>query len=294
MGARHALTGAMAIGALHALTPAMAAKAPQVFAPSTPWNVDYADESCVLRRNFGTPDRKVVLELRQFVPGDVFYATIAAKFISAGQGKLKVRFVPDTAVHEAQSAYSLVYSQGMEGVVWTDSFRPDQATVEEGPQPRWIEIERNARESSIRGVEVSGRASPAVSLATGEMHRPMTAMRGCMDELLTDWGIDAAAQRTLSRPAWPVGQANWARVIQANYPSAMLMKMKGGIVRLRMIVSPDGKATSCHILVPSQDPSFEKTACAGMMKAARFDPALDASGKPIASYYAATVVYMVN
>lgn len=293
MNLRQALaTAAAAVATLSTPTTAEPAKASQTFNPITPWNIHYDDDSCALRRGFGAGTRKVVFELRHFAPGESFTATVAAKFINAGQSTLKVRFVPDAEAFEVESAHSLRYSDGMEGVVWGSSFRTPLIAFD--VRAPWPKAERDARESAIRGVEISGRISPSITLVTGEMHKPMTAMRGCLDELLTHWGLDATAQKTLSRGVRPVGQGAWAKIIQDNYPGDMIRQLKGGIVRLRLIVDVDGRAKSCHIQIPSQDPSFERAACAGMIKAARFEPALDATGKPIVSYFTSSVIYAIR
>ncbi|HYD05839.1 MAG TPA: TonB family protein, partial [Reyranella sp.] len=127
-----------------------------------------------------------------------------------------------------------------------------------------------------------------------EMHKPMEVMRACLDELLTHWGIDAAAQRTLTRKVKPLEQMEWAKDLQSAYPSNMLRKGQSGIVRVRLIVGPTGKPQTCHIQVPSDDPSFEQTACSRLMRSARFEPALDASGKAITSYYVTSILYLIN
>ena len=278
----------------------MAAKAPEVFAPSTPWNVHYADESCVLRRNFGTPDRKVFLELRQFAPGESFDVTVASKVFAVREGPAKVRFVPEEKPRTISRPILLVFPGDLSAVRWSDSlFHDDQpegkAGEVAGQARQWrSDAAYKAREGAVRGMEIGRVLAKPIVLQTGEMHQPMIGMRTCLDKLVTYWGIDAAAQRTLSRPARPVGLANWARVIQANYPHAMLQAGKSGRVRVRLIVGIDGKPTSCHIQSVVQDISFGQTACSGMMKVARFEPALDAAGKPIASYFQTVLVYTVS
>ena len=283
----------------------VAAAKPEPYTPLNPWNVDYADDSCALRRAFGDTDSKVLLEIRQFQPGDYLTMTVASKIFRSASStnnqfipdlkthRLNIRFVPDLKPHEVPNMIPLEYPSGLVGFVWGDRLMPKTNSDDRMAIISVDEKYRGTRESEIQGIELSG-ISPSVLLTTGEMHRPMEAMRKCLDELLTHWGIDAASQHTLTRAAAPLDQGHWASIIQAEYPSAMLNQMKGGIVRVRMIVGPDGRAQSCHIQVPSQDDSFEKTACAGMMKASRFTPALDAAGKPTTSYFTASIFYRVN
>lgn len=278
------------------LTPNLAAAAPaaQSYDPSSPWNVDYADDSCALRRSFSYANRSLIFEARQFQPGDRLAVTVVSKQFSQDLPSPKIRFSPDSKPHEVKSSYSLQYPSGASGFVWNDSFMPIVMGVDGVGSINVTDEFRDAREFAIQGIELSGSLRPPILIATGEMHSPMKAMRKCMDELLTHWGLDAPTQRELTQTASPLDQRQWAKIIQAEYPSAMLNQMKGGIVRIRMIVGPNGKGQSCHIQVPSQDPSFEKSACNGMMKASQFRPALDAAGKPVTSYYTTSIIYIVN
>lgn len=268
-----------------------AAPKTQSFAPSKPWNVDYADDSCALRREFVDGDDKVLFELRQFSPSDLFSATAASTAFRRGSKPLKVRILPDDSPHDASAATALDYPNGLFGFSWNDSFIPIGAGADKrrviGSIP-----DRTAREKAIQGIELSAGLTRTVVLSTGEMSRPMDAMRKCTEELLTHWGIDAIAHRNLSRRVEAEGQQEWAKIIQEKYPGKMLAREQGGIVRVRLMVGTDGRPTSCHMQVRSQDPTFEKTSCEGLMKAARFKPALDAAGKPIASYFATSIFYV--
>ena len=290
---RSSLTVATCIVALLASQPLVAAPKTETFAPSIPWNVDYADDSCALRRAFVNGNDKVVLELRQFSPGDKFSATAASTAFRQGTKPLKVRILPEDKPHDASGSSPLQYPNGLFGFGWSDSFVP----LTEGAGKLAVIgaiPDRTAREKAIEGIELSAGLTRTVVIATGEMYRPMQAMRKCMEELLTHWGIDAVAHRNLSRRAKAKDQGEWAKIIQAKYPGKTLVYDRSGIVRVRVMVGTDGLPTSCHIQVPSQDKSFEATACTGMMKAARFEPALDAMGKPIASYYVTTISYFVD
>ena len=284
-------TIALLVVALTASHSVSAAPKVQTFTPSKSWNVDYADDSCALRREFVSGEDKVLFEMRQFSPSDMFSATAASTAFRRGSKPLRARILPDDKPHDASASTALEYPNGLFGYSWNDSFIPIGTGADKlrviGSIP-----DRTAREKSIQGIELTAGLTRTIVLLTGEMSRPMDAMRKCTDELLTHWGIDAKAHRNLSRQVEAEGQQEWAKVIQEKYPGKMLVREQGGIVRVRLIVGTDGRPTSCHMQVRSQDPTFEKTACEGLMKVARFKPALDATGKPIASYFATSIFYI--
>lgn len=264
---------------------------PEAYTRAGPWNIDYSQDSCALRGKFIRGKSEALLELRSFSPAEGFSATIASKGFVIAPGDALVRFDPDLKPHPAIGFNRLKSRGGLVGLTWNDSFIALPA-----PQPITNQhiAERTIREKSILGVELSGSVRPSVFLTTGEMNGPMNAVRKCLDELVTHWGIDAETQKTLSRTVKPIEQMAWARILQNNYPPEMIAKDQSGIVRVRLMVGTDGRPTSCHIQFPSPDISFETVTCEKLMKVARFEPALDAGGRPVASYFVTKVAFAVN
>ena len=285
---RKAATVSTLLVALLAGSLANAAIGPETYRLSSPWNVDYGQESCVLKGVFSSGSSKITLELRQVSHFDVFKTTVLSSRFAGSLLSVKVRFVPEPKHHAVLQMAQLRFSDGTVGLTWIDSFLPlpiqPQSTSERISQ-------RDASEKATTAIELSGSIKPAVVLATGQMSVPMEAVRKCLDDLVMSWGVDAAAQRALSKPVKPIDQGNWARVLQDNYPRGMLAKKKGAIVPVRLMVGADGRTNSCHTQIPSQEPDFEAAACAVMMKVSRFEPALDALGKPIASYFVTRAVF---
>jgi TonB family protein len=125
------------------------------------------------------------------------------------------------------------------------------------------------------------------------MDKPMAALRKCTDELVEHWGLDAEAQRHLTRKAAPASDpGTW--ISSEEYPSNLLARGVQGLVQFRMIVNAEGHPTSCTIQQSTRPVEFDETVCRVLMRRARFDPALDAQGKPITSYWRSTVHFMIG
>lgn len=276
-----------------AAPPLVTAAAPLRMAPASKWVMDYADDSCALRRQFQGGKDTAILELREFGPGDVFQVLISSDTLSGTKQPARVRFEPDDSFSSPQTYF---FDDGQtHGVVFHDSLSPNAAaqTRKKDEQPRPA-TERDARERAITGLSLTGSFTQGVVLETGAMHAPMEAMRACLDELLDHWGLDAAVQRTLSRPAEPRNMMAWARRLQEAYPKKMLDKDRSGEVNIRLIVGPDGTPTKC---IPNKDFSasdFSEQACELSLSVARFHPALDANGKPVASFYTTAIAYTIT
>ena len=287
------LVATVALAGITPLSAVAATPAATVLKPTDPWNIDYSDDSCALRRNFSDGKRRISLEMRQFSPDITFYLTLASAEIKMNSGFPKAGFAPDSPMQTIKPPVYLQYGSGVTGVQWPEQLLTPEEVQAAAKGTYWDPVIRDRREAKVTGLNLGGRL-PLMFLETGEMHGPMRAMRACLDELMTHWGIDAKAQQKLSRTVKPLEWEKWVPKIQADYPVGMLNKLKSGIVRVRLIIDGTGKPITCHMQMKSQDPAFEKTACDKMLKFARFTPALDAEGKPITSYWTNTINYLVN
>jgi hypothetical protein len=290
VGVRSLFTLAAVLLAQWSLPAAAQSSAPLQMAPLSPWTVDYAEDSCVLRRSFAVGADQTVLELRSFGMRNVFEITVAGRTISGSSRSVRTRFEPDDAYYSPTDAVFLSAGE-LPAVRFTDSFR--EAAFKGGPtlETDWPDAERDAREHSITALTVAGIASRDLTFQIGAMGQPMAALRSCVDDLLTQVGVDPAVQRSLSRRARPIDQMAWARRLQRNLPPAVLRAGRSGRAFLRLLLGPDGKPTTCAPLRTSGAAGFPEYACDTTLKYARYEPALDANGQPVGTVVFSTVLY---
>ena len=283
---------ALALLAIGSQAMAAVDEAPVRLPPVSKWVMDYDENSCALRRVFGDAEGQALLELRAYSPGDAFQVTVASSTISTRNKAPRVRFEPDAELRKVSGILGTFGD--MEGVIYSDSFRlqPENQS-EDDALPPWPVEERNARETAVSGLAVTDSFERDLLLETGTMHAPMEAMRTCLDDLLTHWGLDAEAHRKLSRPLAPKDYASWVRRVQQHYPQEMLNRLRNGYIHVRLIVGADGIPTSCNVQIEVRDVEFQQVACDTLMRYARFEPALDAGGHAIASYYTTAILYQL-
>lgn len=262
-------------------------------APASPWTIDYTEDSCALRRVFGAGDTTATLQLRMFAPGDQYELMIVSDAVGRARGVPRVRYGSDEDWFEPIAPF-VANGRDQNAVVFSDSLRPDARKPKGEAQAPWTDAERDARETAVTAITLAGGFERELTLQTGAMHRPMEAMRTCLDELVTHWGLDSAVQNTLTRKVQPIRQIDWQGKILGEYPTAMIREGKSGRVPVRVIVDTDGEPTSCVAREGFADPAFEQAACAGIMRHAHFEPALDAQGQPVVSYWGTTVVYTLG
>jgi len=260
--------------------------------PTTGWSVDYAEDSCVLRRSFGSGEGTALLELRQGGPGDSYELTLGSDTLASARRTPRVYHGTDTDWYEPARP-SLLSSGNWHAVRFNDSLRPAALKPKDEAWPVWPNEDRDARETAVDQITIAGGFERDLTLRTGRMHAPMDALRVCTRELVTRWGLDPDVQDTLSRRVTPIQQAGWTRQMLNAYPLDMLRKGKSGRVAIRLLVDVNGKPTQCVATKGMAEPSFETAACSGAMRYARFEPALDAGGQPVASYWLTTILYSV-
>lgn len=274
-------------GTVHAADPVLE------LAPSSKWNAHYADDFCRLTRGFGEGRQEVVLVIDRFQPGDSFRLMFGGKPLGGGSPRGKARVQFGTALAEQE----LDYFQGILGKLpaWvfgqTSRIRPYPALAEDGQYISDGPVTAE-EEASVTQIRIGRPLRRAIVLKTGPMKDAFAALDKCADELVTHWGIDVERHRTLSRWLRPLeNPGTWIK--SADYPRSMLNKWQPGLVQFRLIVGADGVPTGCHIQQSTNPEGFDEAVCKALQKRARFEPALDAEGKPLASYFISMVRFQI-
>ena len=269
-------------------------------APSMPWNLDFSEDSCALRRIFGEEGREVYFELRQYAPGGDLQLSVLTDDIPRRPRDARITFMPDHSPIERERWFPVESENFGEGMLTTidlssayTRYMREQAD-EENPFEPPSDAERDAREAEIEAFRIEGAFRYPIELQTGSFSNAMNGMRSCMDELLAHWGIDVEAHRTLTRKVAPLDQAVWVQEFYPHYPSDMARRGEQAYIRARINVSAEGRATACNVQSQLNDETFNTLACELLLEHSRFEPALDASGDPIASYHTMSIIYSLE
>jgi hypothetical protein len=263
--------------------------------PSTPWELTYEADSCVLRRMFGTGERQTQLEMRRFEPGADLYLTVASK-AKVARRNMRFRFGDEGEWQELPYPLVAEFGDELEGVMFTHSL-PDAAGIQQ-PAPEALtgsylqsaaalEAETAAK---LDKLTLSGAFDADLVLRTSSLKAPLAALNVCMDDLLASWGLDARAHKTRRRSAGPVNLQGRALVD----PPAR-WEGQWGPTRVRLAIDEGGLVTECYIELPlsiempRSDGDFEERSCARIRTAFDFDPALDEDGRPMKSYYITSI-----
>lgn len=291
------LTATIAAFASFAATSVAAAEPPEL-QPATAWNLRYDEQACRLVRQFGTGDDAVTFILGRYSLEPGFELLLSGKRMNARGTSIRYRFVPadEFEVHEqplfgtsAQGVTTWQFAGGLLGRKQADAI----AKLPEGMRDRAGAAAEKSRLEAISAFEVKSGIERPFVLATGPLEKAFGALNTCLDDLVSTWGYDPSVQRTLaSRPKPSSNPGNW--ISYRDYPREQLAKDISGIVRFRLDVGADGLPTKCVVQAAYSAPEFESATCAILMKKARFEPAKDASGADVASYWVSSVKWLAS
>jgi hypothetical protein len=271
---------------------AVAAPAPLILKPSSKWQVNYAEQQCRLARQFGEGKQAVLLFMDRYGPGGAFQLTIAGKPFKtfADKGEAAIQFGPNEAEQQLQFLNGNLGEQP--AMVFASSARIaplsgaelSQAKDEQDNLYRPVRPISADREQAVKFLRVGKPLRQQVILETGSMRAPFAVLDKCITDLMTTWGIDVEKHRTLSQSARPTqSPTEWIK--SSEHPIAMLSARQPALVNFRLIIGTDGVPTNCHIQATTRPKEFDNAVCKSVMKRARFSPALDAKGQPVATYY---------
>lgn len=279
---------------------AVAAPAPLILKPTSAWQVDYAFERCRLVRQFGEGKQTVFLIMDRFAPTDSFRLTISGQPVKifVEKGDADIQFGPN------EQKQQLAFLKGNLGddpaLVFTRSARiaPPSATealemkkADDAEAVVLLSISED-RQKAVRHLRIGKPLRKPVMLEIGSMRGPLAALDTCIDNLLVSWGVDVEKHKTLTKQAKPL-QSPGKWIVSSDYPSNMLSAGQPALVNFRLNIGLDGAPTACHIQATTRPKEFDNAVCKSMMRRARFSPALDSQGQPLASYYQNNVYFRI-
>lgn len=95
-----------------------------------------------------------------------------------------------------------------------------------------------------------------------------------------------------SQPGAAVPKFDLAYLITAkDYPAEARRQQTRAVVTFEADVGSDGRVTACQVTWDSRARLLGETTCALFAARARFDPAIDAAGKPVAGFYSAQITW---
>lgn len=287
----------------------MAATEPVRLQPSSPWIVDYADQSCRLIRNFGDPKSVTKLAFESAAPGQMDMLVIGkplrtsqeqvpARFLPVGGGTFDGRVAETVTNHDPAILWSNV--RLMPDSLYAQLEREaDLLRANPGVRPPAIDLaEQQSRKaqrmqfaSAATELEIDSRRNHPVILETGSLGEAIKAFDQCGEDSLRSWGLDPEVEKKIMRPVWSLNPTGW--ISASDYPRNMLFLGKESEVAVRLLIDATGRVTQCTSLSHFVDKVFNQITCDLITKRARFAPAELADGRKVPSYITRRIVFRI-
>lgn len=292
-----------------ALSPLLMAASPLRLQSSSPWDVDYAENSCRLIRSFGEGKAKTVLMFESDAPGQMDMLAVGSDLEGYGSS-IRARFLPRQ--NKGFEGTPTVTAQGgTPGILWSavpllpDSFiemmrkKASETPHRPGVRPPPIDLTERATERAEQSafateateLEIDARPSRPLILETGSLGGAIKAFDKCGRDSLRDWGVDPDLEDRIVRHPWAPDPAKWFS--SADYPDRLILNGEESEVRVRLLVDATGTVTKCTSLTHFDEPEFSRIVCEKMMKRAKFEPAELSDGTKVPSYYVDRVVFRI-
>lgn len=316
MWSQHVLRGSLAASVLGFASPVVAndvypadlaaGDRAATLQPAARWSLLKAEDSCQLTRRFGEGEDLHVLSIQQTTPGNSFMLTAAGpafKNYRTGN-RISLGLQADTPMVDFELAPVGTYGDIGRAVilssvsiadpnmpeaspfdVWTER-RPDPWN-ERIPRSGKLDIEQAAKIERV----VFGRRGRAISFETGALTQAFSALNACTSEKLSAWGLDPKKHKKYTPPIIS-NEDSVVRFFQSRYTQSALIRGEQAIFRVRVNVETDGTVSDCQVNALTTAGRLESPGCEAM-SIAQFEPALDANGEPMKSFFTTTISYRI-
>ncbi|MFC0203678.1 energy transducer TonB [Novosphingobium soli] len=264
----------------------------KVVTATSPWKVDSTGNACHLQRGFGTVEDPLLVQFEQLAPGDTFNFTTAGRSFSGITEATKVTLTTGPDGLPISTRVTLGDMQAGNGQKLTTLFFMGTTLNGHGDgssSPARVTPEREAKVTSL----IVSWGGKSVQIGTGPLGKAFAALDGCTEGLVRSWGFDPAQQASLSR--WPkplTDPDTW--LPRGSYPSDLAREGEQSLVDVRLMIDPAGAVSDCVVVNGFNEARFAKVTCDKIRERAKFEPALDAAGNPVASYAVRRVKWVVD
>lgn len=250
------------------------AETPTPLIPAGKWQVSYEESLCVLSRDYAVGDKRITFGIRPWPMAEWMEIVLLQPGHGAGSqsGKATVTLEPGgNAISGQYTQYFLAKDQGR------------LATIK-------IPTTALGALADATSISIAVGAQKPVVLGLVKMQSALHALSTCSDDLLRSWHIDPDERSRVATPPQGLPSAgDW--ISFSDYPPDALAGRRQGTVVIVWTIGTDGRVADCRVVQSSGDTSLDAGACPPLIKRARYKPALDKDGNPIAVHSTRRVVW---
>ncbi len=251
------------------------------------WQYSEGPEICRAYRAYGTGDDSILLQLRTFGPGSVVETTVAGGQVPVQPHSSRVVELGWDGKGFEQSQVGVLGSvDGIPSVTMVTAHRSVSAFAFVFDRAEILtRLDPSATSMQLRVVGNAPR-----ELQMGALEEPLHRLAECEARLMDKWGWGRDyAERVATPPEMRDPQSWFYKAII--YPTVQNFTRVSSILQLRLKVDAEGKVAECVVQSSPGSSLFGSKNCTGLRKLALFNPARDAQGQPVESYFQMSVTF---
>lgn len=163
----------------------------------------------------------------------------------------------------------------------------DAVSARPSEQGRMIILRLGTNRSDLNAAGPNPRLKISQVVNPGEitiagLGAAVSLLDACSANLLEHWGYSKERQSKIAIPAKI--KESWASYVSSfDYPMKALFSRAGGESHILVDVGTDGRGSNCRVIVHSNNEEIDQTTCKVATERARYVPAQDVNGQPIAA-----------
>lgn len=229
------------------------------------WDLDYGLTQCIALRQYGDAAKPVNFAIVPAPNGETYELLIARK---RGGPAAPQEFQGSVDFGSGPINAWLLEYPTKDGKLMVDQFRIGAAQM--------------AQARSANRVTVHTQGEPDVSFELDHIPALLDGLQTCTSDLQDFWNMGGEKNGRIAT----VSRGDVRTVFSANdYPSQALSYRQQGDSQFLLLIDEKGKVAGCHVLLASGVPLLDAMGCAVIQERARFDPALDSTGKAVRSTF---------
>ncbi|WP_369026517.1 hypothetical protein [Qipengyuania sp. RANM35] len=276
--------------------------------PIGQWNLDMGENKCRIARVFGSEEQKAAFYLEQWSPSEEADWAVAAREVAGFRSDRKTTYAfgpggkSDDFEFTKTSFGDFGNLVGARSKIVSDD--PSQEDVNSNDdderdwqaRPRGLEQLDSDRAAQITSLTLSQSGRTDVVIETGGLKPVLAAMNACMEDLVRHWGLDPAEQRRVVSPPKATNMPKVVQYIMSTYPAGALRKGAQATFHLRIMVGTNGAVEECVLTnqTLAEDFDMKRHPCFAFTTRAVMEPARDAAGEPVRSFYTARIAYRIG
>ncbi len=240
----------------------VSAEPPAAFAPSGAWRVSGDDGRCLLSRSFSDGTNAIAVQL------EAWPSFINLMLSVTDTNRLGTYVIGDTDLRFADDKPPVTHRM-MESFDSTDGLhRVHMGTIDR---------KEVARIADVGAVTLAPDGSHYISLQIPKLAGAVAVLAQCENLLLASAGLSVDQIKAMKTMPMQLG------IDYTRLPASITQASKGDLEDVGfagIVVSPAGRPTACNILHRAKSDVLNGELCEGMR--AKFDPARNAQGQPVA------------